>query len=131
MAHVNRYLTALLVVLAATGMEAQTCESALKAALGNGNIENICQQPELKSLEAEILSVIKELNAQQKKQDREPSHHLAYALVPIHKVAPQHHEAQKAVMPTVLRPTPIQGAGSNCPRAPSITPEEEFILGQV
>ena len=46
----TRYLTALLVILAATGVEAQTFEPALKAALGKMSFEEICRQPELKAV---------------------------------------------------------------------------------
>lgn len=73
MQHVNRYITALLVVLAATGMEAQTYESALKATLGIGNIENICLQSEFKGLEAEILEIIRTVRHVQSKLEQEPS----------------------------------------------------------
>ena len=54
----TRYLTALLVILAATGVEAQTFEPALKAALGKMSFEEICRQPELKACRYDILSVI-------------------------------------------------------------------------
>ena len=37
----NKYITALFVVLAATGVEAQTYQSALKAALENCSLEEI------------------------------------------------------------------------------------------
>ena len=37
----NKYITALLVVLATTGVEAQTYQSALKAVLGDVAIENL------------------------------------------------------------------------------------------
>lgn len=69
----NRYLTALLVVLAATGMEAQTYESALNAALGHESFEEICRQPAFKDLETDILSVIKALKATNDQQEHEPS----------------------------------------------------------
>ena len=35
----NKYITALLVVLATTGVEAQTYQSALKAAMDNATLE--------------------------------------------------------------------------------------------
>jgi hypothetical protein len=57
---VNRYITALLVVLAATGVEAQNLQSALKLAMtGEISYEQFIQQPEVKMLEDDILSVIK------------------------------------------------------------------------
>ena len=42
---VNRYITALLVVLAATGMEAQTYQQALKFALTDISYDEFIQQP--------------------------------------------------------------------------------------
>ncbi len=56
---VNRYITALLVVLAATGMEAQTYQQALKFALTDISYDEFIQQPEAKALEEDILCVIK------------------------------------------------------------------------
>ncbi len=56
---VNRYITALLVVLAATGMEAQTYQQALRFALTDISYDEFIQQPEAKSLEDDILYVIK------------------------------------------------------------------------
>ena len=56
---VNRYITALLVVLAATGMEAQTYQQALRFALTDISYDEFIQQPEAKALEEDILSVIK------------------------------------------------------------------------
>ncbi len=50
----NRYITALLVVLAATGVEAQTYRSALKLALGDLSAEQIIGQPEAKALEEDL-----------------------------------------------------------------------------
>ena len=57
----NRYITALLVVLAATGVEAQTYRSALKLALGDLSVEQIIDQPEAKALEEDLLTIIKAL----------------------------------------------------------------------
>lgn len=56
---VNRYITALLVVLAATGMEAQTYQQALRFALTDISYDEFIQQPEAKNLEDDILYVIK------------------------------------------------------------------------
>ena len=58
---VNRYITALLVVLAATGMEAQTYQQALKFALTDISYDEFIQQPEAKALEEDILYVLKAL----------------------------------------------------------------------
>lgn len=55
----NRYITALLIILAATGVEAQTYQSALKLALTDISYQEFIQQPEVKALEDDILSVFK------------------------------------------------------------------------
>ena len=55
----NRYITVLLVVLAATGEEAQKYESALKLAMADMSFQEALLQPEAKALEQDILSVIK------------------------------------------------------------------------
>ena len=56
---VNRYITALLVVLAATGLEAQTYQQALRFALSDISYDEFIQQPEMKALEDNILCAIK------------------------------------------------------------------------
>ena len=56
---VNRYITALLVVLAATGMEAQTYQQALKFALTDISYDEFIQQPEARALEEDLLCAIK------------------------------------------------------------------------
>lgn len=58
-----RYIAALLVVLAATGIEAQTYMSALRCVLGDIPVEQIFIQGEAKSLNDDILSVIKTFKA--------------------------------------------------------------------
>lgn len=55
----NRYITALLIILAATGVEAQNYESALKLALSDISYQEFIQQPEVRALEDDILSVFK------------------------------------------------------------------------
>lgn len=60
---VNRYITALLVVLAATGMEAQTYQQALKFALTDISYDEFIQQPEAKALEDDILCALKAIKA--------------------------------------------------------------------
>ena len=54
----NKYITALLVVLATTGVEAQTYQSALKAAMDNATLEEFCNHLNIKGVETDILSVI-------------------------------------------------------------------------
>ncbi len=56
---VNRYITALLVVLAATGMEAQTYQQALRFALTDLSFDEFIQQPEAKAIEEDILCALK------------------------------------------------------------------------
>ena len=56
---VNRYITAILVVLAATGMEAQTYQQALRFALTDISYDEFIQHPEAKALEDDILCVLK------------------------------------------------------------------------
>ncbi len=68
----NKYITALLVVLAATGVEAQTYQSALKAALGNSTLEEFCNHLELKGVETDILSVIEAYKNIHKEDYKEP-----------------------------------------------------------
>jgi len=72
---VNRYITALLVVLAATGMEAHTYESALRLALSDISYEQVCLQPEAKALEEDILAVIKAIKqaSEENFRDTEPA----------------------------------------------------------
>ena len=54
----NKYITVLLVVLAATGVEAQDCQSALKIALGDVGIEDLSRQQAFTGVGQEILSVL-------------------------------------------------------------------------
>ena len=82
---VNRYITALLVVLAATGMEAQTYQQALKFALTDISYDEFIQQPEAKALEEDILYVLKVI-----KQAAEDE-----------SIAEHHHYLQSATLPAV------------------------------
>ena len=76
---VNRYITALLVVLAATGMEAQTYQQALKFALTDISYDEFIQQPEAKALEKDLLCVIKAIKEASDEEHKSPNHHLASA----------------------------------------------------
>lgn len=69
----NKYITALLVVLAATGVEAQSYQSALKIALGDVNIEDLCHQQAFKGVEQEILSVLEAFKQIKEDEDVEPA----------------------------------------------------------
>ena len=77
---VNRYITALLVVLAATGMEAQTYQQALKFALTDISYDEFIQQPEAKALEEDILYVIKAIK-QASEEENMSEHHDPQAAV--------------------------------------------------
>lgn len=55
----NKYIAALLVILAATGMEAHTYQSALKFAVGNLSYEEFINQPQARALEDDLLAIIK------------------------------------------------------------------------
>ena len=72
---VNRYITALLVVLAATGMEAQTYQQALKFALTDISYDEFIQQPEAKALEEDILDVIKAIKEASDENHSRPLFH--------------------------------------------------------
>ena len=76
---VNRYITALLVVLAATGMEAQTYQQALRFALTDISYDEFIQQPEAKALEEDILSVIKAIK-EASEDHQKAQHHFPSAI---------------------------------------------------
>lgn len=80
---VNRYITALLVVLAATGMEAQTYQQALKFALTDISYDEFIQQPEAKALEEDILCVIKAIKEASEDEPTAPQYHFSSANVSV------------------------------------------------
>ena len=70
----NRYITALLVVLTATGLEAQAYQSALKAARGGDvALEELCRHSAFQGKEAEILSFIRAIKSVEQRDDQEPA----------------------------------------------------------
>lgn len=70
----NRYITALLVVLTATGIEAQAYQSALKAARGGDvALEELCRQTAFQGKEAEIRCIIKAIKDVQEHDEQEPT----------------------------------------------------------
>ncbi len=73
----NKYITALLVVLATTGVEAQNYQSALKIALGDVNIEDLCHQQAFKGVEQEILSVLETFKQIKEDEETEPAQNKA------------------------------------------------------
>ena len=79
---VNRYITALLVVLAATGMEAQTYQQALKFALTDISYDEFIQQPEAKALEEDILCVLKAIKAASEDESIATHHPILSATLP-------------------------------------------------
>ena len=74
---VNRYITALLVVLAATGMEAQTYQQALKFALTDISYDEFIQQPEAKALEEDLLYAIKAIKEASQDEEVNQFYHLS------------------------------------------------------
>ncbi len=76
---VNRYITALLVVLAATGMEAQTYQQALRFALTDISYDEFIQQPEAKALEDDILCALKAIKAASEDESIAEQHHVLSA----------------------------------------------------
>lgn len=56
---INRYITALFVILAATGVEAQNYRVVLKLAMTDISYEEFAARPEARALKSDILSVIR------------------------------------------------------------------------
>ena len=69
----NKYITVLLVVLAATGVEAQDCQSALKIALGDVGIEDLSRQQAFTGVGQEILSVLEAFKQMKDDEEFEPA----------------------------------------------------------
>ena len=72
----NKYITALLVVLATTGVEAQTYQSALKAVLGDVAIENPNYHQVYKD---NIINILKSINEENDENKVEPTHAKLFA----------------------------------------------------
>jgi hypothetical protein len=77
----NRYITVLLVVLAATGVEAQKYESALKLAMTDMSYQEVLQQSEALALEHDILSVIKALKQASEKEFNKKTYPAGHAIL--------------------------------------------------
>lgn len=77
---VNRYITALLVVLATTGMEASTYQQALRYALTDISYEEFIQHPEAKALEEDVLCAIKAIKEASDDELSTEHHHLSVVL---------------------------------------------------
>lgn len=76
----NKYITLLLVLLTATGSEAQALKSALVAANEGVNIEEILTPEQWRAIDSDIMSVLKGL---QMESDGNDSNSLYYFQTPI------------------------------------------------
>lgn len=71
----TRYLTLLLVAIAATGIEAPAYEAALKAVLGDASSGLVMVgDNEMRCFDADLRAVVRVLASQQKKKDTEDSY---------------------------------------------------------
>ena len=84
----NNYITALLVVLATTGVEAQNYQSALKIALGDVNIEDLCHQQAFKGVEQEVLSVLEAFKQIKEDDEVEPVQNKAIFVADLYEKYP-------------------------------------------
>ena len=69
----NKYITTLLVILASTGVEAQTYQSVLRIALGDTTIEDLCHKQAFKGIEQDILSILDAIKQIKEKEEIEPA----------------------------------------------------------
>ena len=84
----NKYITALLVVLATTGVEAQNYQSALKIALSDVNIEDLCHQHAFKGVEQEVLSVLEAFKQIKEDDEVEPVQNKAIFVADLYEKYP-------------------------------------------
>ena len=84
----NKYITALLVVLATTGVEAQNYQSALKIALGDVNIEDLCHQQAFKGVEQEVLSILEAFKQIKEDDEVEPVQNKAICVADLYEKYP-------------------------------------------
>ena len=84
----NKYITALLVVLATTGVEAQSYQSVLKIALGDVNIEDLCHQQAFKGVEQEVLSVLEAFKQIKEDDEVEPVQNKAIFVADLYEKYP-------------------------------------------
>ena len=84
----NKYITDLLVVLATTGVEAQNYQSALKIALGDVNIEDLCHQQAFKGVEQEVLSVLEAFKQIKEDDEVEPVQNKAIFVADLYEKYP-------------------------------------------
>ena len=90
----NKYITALLVVLATTGVEAQSYQSVLKIALGDVNIEDLCHQQAFKGVEQDILSVLEAFKQIKEDEKIEPAQNKAVFVADIYDTYSTDFKAQ-------------------------------------
>ena len=90
----NKYITALLVVLATTGVEAQSYQSVLKVALGDVNIEDLCHQQAFKGVEQDILSVLEAFKQIKEDEEIEPAQNKAVFVADIYDNYPTDFKAK-------------------------------------
>ncbi len=69
----NKYITTLLVILASTGVEAQTYQSALRIVLGDTTIEDLCHKQAFKGIEQDILSILDAIKQIKEEEEIEPA----------------------------------------------------------
>lgn len=106
----TRYITALLVVLAATGVEAQTYAQVLQAALGETNIRMVASQPELRGIETDLLLIVKAYKRTMRQTDDRV---LPYALHAPELLMPEQHEPRRSAInhkPLIILPAPPKGS---------------------
>ena len=90
----NKYITALLVVLATTGVEAQSYQSVLKIALGDVNIEDLCHQQAFKGVEQDILSVLEAFKQIKEDEEIEPAQNKAVFVADLYDNYPTDFKAK-------------------------------------
>ena len=88
---VNRYITALLVVLAATGMEASTYQQALRYAVTDISYEEFIQHPEAKALEEDVLCAIKAIKEASDEELSTEHHYLSAVLTGSADIMTENH----------------------------------------
>lgn len=116
----NKYITTLLVVLAATGAEAQNYQSALRAVLGNSTFEEICHQPEFTGLETTIRSIIEAYRNIRKKDETEPAKDHTTICHTVDMTALPHSAADNTdIIDQDILPNPSIGSSISI-RAPSL-----------
>ena len=86
MREMNKYITALLVVLATTGVEAQNYQSVLNLVLGDVNVEDFYRLKEFKGSEKDILSIIETFRLIKEEKETEPVKKLAALITDSAKV---------------------------------------------